>query len=477
MIQRMFSDAAVEQLGDAVSTVLEKVGILCQNRELLSALAGAGAVVDLDGERARFPAHVVKRFARALREEAAARDPFVPSLRPPVLATLETQVAQFYLDPASGERRRGSRADVVELARVGESLHPAEGVGHCLIIQDVPPLVEPLEAALLLAEHVSHPLPPFAWNVRQVDYLREMGDILGLRNWASWGAVCIAHPLRFDRDVADKLARRVREGVPTGITAMPVAGLTTPVTVEGFVAVAAAEHIAAWLASRALNPTVTLAGSMWGGTVDPGTGHVSYSRLDAMRYAFACVEFLERWCGVRVPVGGGEYCDARSPGLAASLEKAYKAMTIAAFTGELPPVGEGMLEVGKTLSPLQLLLDREYGRGVAHLWRGAGQGEGEDIAAAIGMESILSVGLPDPAGGAANYFGDPHTAENFRSSLWMPSLLDAAGWAGAASEERALERARARVAELAAAYPGKPSRWRELEAMRRVLERARAALG
>jgi len=465
----------VEQIGDAVGTVLEKVGILCQNRELLTAVARAGAVVDLEGERVRFPSTMVRRFARALREEAAARTPVSPTLRPPALATLETQVAQFYLDPASGERRRGSRADFVALAKVGESLHAADGVGHCLIIQDVPPMLEPLEAALLLAEHVSNPLPPFAWNVRQVDYLREMGGILGLRNWASWGAVCIAHPLRFDRDVADKLARRVREGGPTGITAMPVAGITTPVTVEGFVTVAAAEHIAAWLLSRALNPNVGLAGSMWGGTVDPGTGHVSYSRLDAMRYAFACVEFLERWCGVRVSVGGGEYCDARSPGLAAAIEKAYKAMTIAAFTGELPPVGEGMLEVGKTLSPLQLLLDREYGQGVAHLWRGAG--EGYDVAEAIGLESILAVGLPDPAAGAATYFGDPHTAEHFRSSLWMPRLLDAAGWAGAASEERALDLARRRIAELSSAYPGKPDRGRELEAMRRVLERARVEVG
>jgi trimethylamine:corrinoid methyltransferase-like protein len=38
----------------------------------------------------------------------------------------------------------------------------------------------------------------------------------------------------------------VKAGVPTGLTAMPVAGVTAPVTVEGFIVVASAEYIATW---------------------------------------------------------------------------------------------------------------------------------------------------------------------------------------------------------------------------------------
>jgi len=48
-----------------------------------------------------------------------------------------------------------------------------------LRVTDVEPLVEPLEAALLMAEHASRPGRAFAWNVRCIDYLVEMGDILG----------------------------------------------------------------------------------------------------------------------------------------------------------------------------------------------------------------------------------------------------------------------------------------------------------
>jgi hypothetical protein len=54
---------------------------------------------------------------------------------------------------------------------------------------------------LLLAEYARKPAGAFAWNVRQVDYLIEMGEILGIENWFTWGAICFAHPLRFDKDV------------------------------------------------------------------------------------------------------------------------------------------------------------------------------------------------------------------------------------------------------------------------------------
>ena len=42
---------------------------------------------------------------------------------------------------------------------------------------------------------------------------------------------------------------------------MPVAGVTAPVTFEGFIVIASAEHVATWIAARALNPEVQLAGS------------------------------------------------------------------------------------------------------------------------------------------------------------------------------------------------------------------------
>ena len=468
MFQRgMLSDSSVEQLARSVMGVLEQVGIVCQNAELLRALSESGAVVDEARNRAWFPSSLVAEFAAGLRQSAHDPEDEKPGFSPPALARLGTQVAQFFLDDRTGERRPGSREDLITLIKLGDALHRDDGVGHSLLLRDMPPLLEPLEAAMLLAEYAHVPGPAFVWNVRQVDYLIEMGEILGIPEWYSLGAICFSHPLRFDKDVADRFVRQARSGYPTGLTGMQVSGATTPVTVAGFIAVSAAEFVATWIAARALNSEVPLRGSIWGGTLDMKTGAVSYCSPDGMLRAFATAEFLRRWCGQHVGVGGGEYCDARRPGRYAALEKAYKAMTVAAFTGQHPPVGEGMLESGKTISPAQLVLDREFGRGAQVL-----AGEFPVTPESIAMDAILDVGL----GLDKSYLETEHTLRHHRECLWRPEIVGRAGWNGWADEEATLERAKRRVVELTAAYEKPSVDPAKLARMRQVVERARREL-
>jgi trimethylamine--corrinoid protein Co-methyltransferase len=436
--------------------------------EALRALEEAGARVDYAEERVWLPRRLVEEFVDRLKAESGQNDHQPPGkFTPPSLAALGTQVAPLYLDYEKGEKRSGNRQDFITLVKLGNALHPEAGVGHALLLTDVPPMLEPLEAGLILAEFTDKPHPPFGWNVRQWDYLIEMGEILGVPDWVSRGALCFAHPLRLDRDVADRFVRQVKEGHSSGLTSMAVAGATAPVTVEGFVAMASAEHIAVWFAARALNPHVPLGGSMWAGTVDMRTGAVSYSAFDAMFYAFATVEFLRKWTGRRLPVGGGEYCDAKQPGLFAAMEKAYKSMLIAAFTGAHPSIGQGMLEEGKVLSPVQLLLERDLGLGARHLGRGL-----EINAENLALDTILEIGL----GLSSSYLETDHTLRHFRSSLWNPEFIDRSGWNGAEGDRKMLEGIEKRVKELVASSRQPEVDPDKLQKMREVVERARKEL-
>ena len=481
MLQRgLLKDCDAERLADGVLAVLERVGILCQNDELLNALAAAGAKVDFASQRVHFPKKMQAEFVAQFRSEVGRA--YLHAERPWIeddddddgggfasigMPDLETQVAQLVHDFETGERRQGNRRDFVELVKLGDALHREVGVGHCLLLTDVPPLVEPLEAALLLAEHAHKPHAAFAWNVRQIPYLAEMGEILGLRDWFNYGAICFAHPFRFDRDVADRFVHKVKAGSPTGLTAMPVAGVTAPVTLAGFVVVAAAEHLATWIAARALNPAVPLGGSMWGGAVDMRGSGVSYCSCDAMLYSFATVEFLRRWCGIEVPVGGGEYCDAREPGLYAALEKAYKAMTIAAFTGRHPGIGSGLLEEGKTLSAVQLLIERDLTTGVRHYARTM-----EVSPELLALNEIAEVGL----GLDKTHLGTEHTLRHFRQSLWLPEFIERAGWRGPEHERLILATAHRRTQDLLAAYRKPDIASDTLARLRAVVHRARREL-
>lgn len=463
----LLTDSDIEPLADGVFAVLEEVGILCQNEELLQALEEMGAQVDSAAERVLFPRRMVADFVEGLRRENAQNKSVRPRFGAIGMPGLGTQVAQFFYDYPRRERRSGNTKDFITLIKLGDMLQSDSGVGHSLLSTDVPPLVEPIEAAMLLAEYARKPGPAFAWNVKPIDYLQEMGEILGIPNWYTLGAICIAHPLRFDRDVADRLVLIARSGSTIGLTAMPVAGASTPVTVEGFVAVSSAEHLATWMAGRAINPDVALGGSMWAGSIDIRTGHVSYSAFDAMYYAFVSVEFLRRWCGVQVRVGGGEYCDAKLPGLYAALEKAYKAMTIAAFTGEHPPVGSGMLDEGKIISPVQLLLEREITEALHHFARTVEPNKDN-----IGLSTIREVGL----GFNSSYLETQHTLRRYRSCLWIPEFVDRSGWNGFEEETRVLDKVQEKVDALLAEYTKPDGREDQLAAMRAVADRAKREL-
>lgn len=467
MFQRhVLSEEHVEPVADAVVTVLETVGVLCQNDELMRALGAMGARVEESDERVRFPRELTTEFVAALRGEQEEADP-MPRLRPPGDPGVGTQVAQIYLDHRTGEERQSNREDLTTLIKLGDVLHRERGVGHALSLTDVPPMIEPLEAGLLLAEYAHTPGAAFAWHVDQIPWLREMGEIMGRDEWFSWGATCFAHPLRFDRDTAGKYVARAKAGAPCGLTAMPVAGVSTPVTVEGFTVVSSAEHVATWMAARAVNAEVPLRGSMWPGTVDMATGAVSYASWDSLYYGFASVEFMRRWIGFTLPVGSGEYCDARTPGLYAALEKAYKSMTVSAFTGQGLSAGSGMLDEGKILSPVQLLLDREVAESSRHLCRQFDPTPGN-----IALDETLEVDI----GIKLSHLETMHTARRFRDSLWLPELMDRSGYRGFEAEQAILDETADRVDALLAEYEKPEGREDELAAMREVVERARDAL-
>lgn len=459
----LLNDSDIPTLADATLTVLEEVGILCQNAGILKALHDYGATTDPANEVARFPRDLTQKFVERLKEEVGEPEADSPQPFPSIgLPVVGTQIAQFVYDHRTKQKRLGNSEDFVELVKFGDALHDG-AVGHCLVLTDVPPMVEPLEAAMILAEYAHKPQPAFAWNVRQIDYLVEMGNILGIENWFSWGALCFAHPLRFDRDVADKFLPRAQTGYGAGLTAMPVAGATTPATTAGFIVVSATELLATWIAARAINPQTPLYGSMWGGAMDMKTGAVSYCAPDAMRNAFAVAEFIRKWLGMSVTVGGGEYCDAKVPGYFAAWEKAYKSMTIAAFTGRHPSIGEGMLEDGKTLSAVQLLLERELSLGVRLYAK-----QVEVTPETIALDTIIEVGF----GLDKSYVDRDHTLAHFRDDTWLPPTMDRSGYAGLEQEETVLDRLQQKVDELIAGYekpevdPGK------LASMREVVKRA-----
>ncbi len=485
----ILNDRDVEVLADGVCEVLESQGFRCDNDDLLDAYEQAGARIDREARTASFPKQVIRGFAEALRNEDKSRwheavrgadreiiysgfHPYepAPGFRAPKLPYMFHNLSTYFYDDETGETRLGNHADFITLIRLGDVLHPEEGVGHVLnLAADTPAAIEPIEAALVLLEHSSNPRGVYVHDIRQIDYLREIEEIWGIEDpyWHWMANICPTSPLKLDALAAERYVYMLRLGTyPAKLAAMPVSGVNMPITTAGSIVIIAAEFIVLWLAARVIQAKkIPLTGMPILGTMDLADGSVSFTAFDAAIRRFAICDFVRKWTGIQLAPGPGEWTPTKVPGAHCTLEKAYFAMMAAAFTGHHPEVGVGHIDAGLTISPAQLLLDHEFTRGLRFL-------EKPDIThEASGLDAIRQVGF----GLREDFIMTDHTLANMRVATWMPSTFGRGPWS-AETEAELLRKTIAKVKDLLAQYTKPQVPADKLVAARAVLERARKDL-
>jgi len=477
----IFTDSDLDQLADATLGVLERAGVMYQSDAILDALEAAGAVADRSSQRARLPRRMIEAIIEGQKKRqehravpAEGRPPEIRRAPPDgPLPGIQTQVAQFHYDHERAERRIGNRRDLIAMAQFGDALDERRRVDHVLLMHEEPHLVEPLEALLVLLEHTSRPGNTYPHFAAQFPYLEEIGEICaGDHRRFLTGGIFMVSPLRMDRRACDYMVGLVRRGIACGVGTQPVSGISAPVTRAGAIVVGAAEIIAGWAASFALNPQLPLSGCICSGSVDMAEANVTFCSPEAMIQDIGCVELFRRRFGGQVNVAGGsDYTSAKLPGYQAGFEKAFEAMAISAYTGVHPSLGAGLLDSGKMFSPLQLLIDREF---QSFLWRfAAGAQVNEDE---IALDLIASVG----SGIGLSYLDAEHTLRHYRQSLWFPRLVDRSVWRAERKEEhpdrKLLERAAAQFREVMARYRPPEVDRDKLAKVREVVDRARRDL-
>jgi len=470
----LFSERDLDRLADAAFDTLGRAGAMYQSETILSALEAAGAVVDRPAQVARLPRAMLESVIEHQKQRAAPSTPFWEPASPDgALPGITLQVAQFYYDHERGERRPGSRSDLVRMVQFGEALDQRERVSQVLVMREEPPLVEALEAALVLLEHTARPGDVYPHFAAQFPYLEEIGDLCwGDPNHFLTGGIFMVSPMRMDRRSADYIVETSRRGLTRGVGTMPVAGVSAPVTRAGAIVVGAADILAGWAAALALDPDLPVSGGICSGSVDMATGNVSFCSPEAMIQDLGCVELFRRRFGGQVGVAGGaDYTNAKFPGYQAGFEKAFEAMAISAYTGSHPHLGAGLLDSGKTFSPLQLLIDREL---QAFLWHFAAGAPVDDDH--LALDTITAIG----SGIGSSYIEAEHTLRHYRQNLWFPALLDRGVWRGEREEERPdqrlLARAQAQFDKIMARYQP-PEVDRDLLARaREIVDRARREL-
>lgn len=417
----LFTEEDLHRLNEAVFDVLKNVGLWIQCDELLDALGRFGANIDKVLHVAKIPPSMVEEIIKEQRKSPWKPEREVRSPTGRYKVGVGLQVAPFYYDFDKKERRPGNREDLIQMIHFGDALEEELPVSQALIMTELDPRIESIEALSLLIQHTSRPGTVYPYFSEQFPYIARIGELYAedkIRFLS--GGIFMTSPLRMCNRAARFMMKKVEYGLSCGVGTMPISGASAPVTAAGNIIVGACEILGGWAALKSIKPDAVLRGSVCSGVLDMRTGKPSFSAPEAMLQDIGVCELFRRLYGGHVTVAGGsDYTDAKLPGLQAAYEKTFKAMAIAAFTGTHVRMGQGLLDSGKLFSPLQLLMDQDLGEGLWKFSRGIKVND-----ETIGQNVIREV----ETGRNATYLNRPHTLRNFRRALWSSNLLDKTAW-------------------------------------------------
>jgi trimethylamine---corrinoid protein Co-methyltransferase len=402
----LLSAIDVGAIHEGALTILERMGMEIQNRELLLALGEHGAQVNLEAERVTFPRALVERFI----EDAPKHDWEHAQSR--VLGSAGVYEG-LYHDPISGELIPWTEQRLALYVALAGKLQWVAGASMLGSRLAAPGPLEPLyerlhcwkygaaDSGTILTDEICPHLLEL-YEVAAAERGLPLSEVFH-------GTVYLIPALKLGRHEAYQVAYFRERGLSVRIGhSMPTLGATAPVTLAGGVTLNLAEHLALsmlnwmWFGRRQLHLGCSLA------PMDMRTAIRPFGRPE-MAIANLMTAQLARTYGVSFS-GHAGLSDAKLPSVEAGAQKALSAVTTLLAGGNLW-MDVGLLSTDEVCSPIQMVLDNELLGALGRFTREIRVDE-----ETIGLETILRVG---PGG---HYLDRMHTARHFREEVWSPGI-------------------------------------------------------
>mgnify|MGYP001052825127 CR=1 FL=1 len=462
----------VEKIVDEALTLLERHGVMVENAEALSLLAGAGAAVET--------ATQIVRPGRRLVEDCLASTPPTVTLydrtgdKAFVVGGDEVHfdpgsAAVTILDPGTLEERKAVTADLVAFVKLVETLEHIHFQSTGLIASDVPAAISDayrLYVGLRLAAK------PFVTGTFRVEGFRPMKDLLAAvrggedalrRKPLAIFDACPSPPLKWSSLTAQSLVDAARAGIPSELISMGMTGATSPATIAGTLVQHVAENLCGLVICQVARrgAPVIFGGSPSSFDMRKGTtpmGAIETMMIDA---AYAQIgKFLNLPTHAYMALSDSKVNDPQ-----AGFETALGAV-LGALAGVNVISGPGMLDFESAQSLEKLVIDDGICAMVYRLLEGVAQ---RDEPLALGVFEGFAPGL--------SFLSHPHTRQWYRKEHIRPGLVDRDpydAWV-AAGRTTIVDKARADVQRRIGSYATPPldrSVGKELDAVMAAYGRA-----
>jgi trimethylamine--corrinoid protein Co-methyltransferase len=396
-----------EKIHNAAMALLKDPGIKLDHDEICKGLLDAGAQKGVSAEVIRFPKELVaEKLALCPREFVFADK---EGNGRPVSAKSDAVIwsvpgLKMYENNAI---RPFTKEDMARVARLLDQLENVDGV-FGFALDDVPPRARDVVGLRMMAENTKKHIRVLCFTPQGSDMMVEMKKVVGDYPWFSVGFT--AHgPLRWTNLALEIFKRSAGYGIPTTINGEPMAGVSGPVTLAGSAAVGTAEILAGIVINQILEPgrpcvfnlglahTFDMRTSI---AVTGGPENHLFAQIAAMMGRF-----------YNLPSASWVSTESMCPDAQTAIEKTCGFMAhLQSRVSNIWSVGQ--LESELTFSPAQAVIDDEIIAYVKRYLQGVSVNE-----EALAVELIKQVGI------SGSFLEQAHTADHFRTELFMPKLL------------------------------------------------------
>ena len=445
----VLSEHELQAIHKASLNILSQVGVVVRSEKILRFLKNRGLKVNIENQRVWFSPEVVMQALSQLpsritlfkREGEMA---FILGKDSGLVASGHNAV--YVLDPFTNKRRKVTKKDVGDFARVSDALENIDIVGVQAMAQDVPAkssLLHSLDAVFSnTTKHIFFS-PEGPETTRSIFHMAEA--VLQGKNLGEFSILTCqlspTSPLTGEKGAAEALMLTAKAGVPCCFLPQPYAGVTAPLTLAGVLMVSNAEFLSGAVISQLVKKGApVIYGTAWTtfdmreGNVIIGSPETSILRVAGTGLA----RFYHIPSHTIGPDSDSHFLDEQN-----AWEKTLSLLG-ALSSGVDLVVNAGMFATGLTVSFEQLVIDNEIAGTIRRFLQGI-----EVSPETIAADLIAKVG---PGG---EFLCEAHTLKYLRSKEhWQPSLSNRKRYeiwqqAGGLS---LLERARKRVDEILSSH-------------------------
>ncbi len=421
-------EEVIEKVHDKALQILERVGMKIMHVGFYDALKKNNALVDETNNVVKFPPSLIEKTIEGIKKDI--QNGRKQNLLNGVTSaetddTLKLKIAGAcieFLDPMTNEVYEPDYESLVRLVAFGESIKEVKYVGNpvCLLKDNdgnhISGYLQRIKTAAIVAKYSSKYGSNEVWNEVELDLLIELGEIVRGGREKFLESPCFVtaketiDPLFLPKEDGRILHMLAERNLPCTIIPMPIAGVTSPISIAGNIAMACAEVLGVMACIRAVCPDSMVSGGVISGVMDMREGFVSFAAPESILQDIGAACVFKQKYGQDFAIGTG-YIDAAFPGAQSATEIYSKIIASKNIGHCYYPIG--LLYGGKRWSPVQAYIGMEMAKYAHRL--------DMDISA---DENQMPIELFETVGISGSFLGEPHTVMNYRNNIWMSEIME-----------------------------------------------------